>query len=220
MSRPQLFEAVRRPLSDAERRLVRARIRNLVTRGRRGRAMSIPITGAIVLVLWALTMLASDAPRLVITAFWLVVGAGIALWSRRDMTRHEAQLMGGAKGLESALKRNEADVYNVRAQSFAEFDEVEDEGACYAFELPGNRVVFVVGQEFYESARFPSLDFSLVYVLDEGDRTVDVIIQKRGAKAKPARRISAAFKQSVESPEHLEVRNGTIDDLEAMFSRF
>jgi hypothetical protein len=66
------------------------------------------------------------------------------------------------------------------------FEEIEDEGACYAFELEGGRVVFVAGQEFTESARFPSLDFSLVYPLVEQGRPVEMFIEKRGGKAAPA----------------------------------
>ena len=92
--------------------------------------------------------------------------------------------------------------------------EIEDEGACYAFELDVGRIAFIQGQEFYESARFPSLDFSLAYVLDEADQSVDTLIDKRGAKAAPARRIPAAVKQRLDVPDHLEVRKGRIADLE------
>ena len=111
----------------------------------------------------------------------------------------------------SALTANAADVYDVRARAFVEFEEEEDEGACYAFEIDGPRLVFVSGQEFYPGARFPSLDFSLVYVVDEAGRTVDMLIDKRGARAKLAYTIPAA--RHVERPEHLEVREGTIDTL-------
>jgi hypothetical protein len=57
-------------------------------------------------------------------------------------------------------------------------------------------------------------DFSLVYVLDEADQSVDTLIDKRGAKAAPARRIPAAVKQRLDVPDHLEVRKGRIADLE------
>ena len=133
---------------------------------------------------------------------------------RRDMRKHGGQLEHIARGLESALRRNAADVYAVRARSFAELEEIEDEGACYAFELDGNRLVFITGQEFYKSARFPSLDFSLVHLLDEAGQAVDMLIEKRGTRAAPARRISADIKQKLDVPDHLEVRIGTIDSLE------
>lgn len=118
--------------------------------------------------------------------------------------------------VESALRRNEADVYDIRASSHAVFDEIEDEGACYAFEIEGGRLVFVAGQEFYEGARFPSLDFSLVYPLDGHGQPVEMFIEKRGGKTAPSRRIPAALKKSLNIPDHLELRAGRIDDLEAL----
>ena len=164
-----------------------------------------------IVVLWLLTLLASDAPWVVVTAFWLVTGAGIAMWVGRDMRKHAGQFSDMAAGLQSALTANATDVYDVRARAFVEFEEQEDEGACYAFEIEGPRLVFVSGQEFYSGARFPSMDFSLVYVLDEAGRTVDMLIDKRGARAKPAFTIPAV--EHRERPEHLEVRAGTIDTL-------
>src|SRR5262245_60367867 len=204
----RLLESARRPLTESERRLLHGRIRSLIARGRRARTMSVPITGGVVAVLWLLTILASDAPWTIITAFWVVVGAAIAVWVRRDMRKDEGNLKEMAAGLQSALTRNAADVYDIRARAFAELEEFEDEGACYAFDLSDNRVVFISGQEFYESSKFPSLDFSLVYVLNEAGQTVDMMIDKRGVKTAPARTIPAAVKDRIELPEHLEVRPG------------
>jgi hypothetical protein len=201
-------------LTSSEQRLVRARIRDLQARGRRGRAFAAPIAGAVVLLLWLATMLASDAPPQVITGFWIAVGLGLALWTRRDMTRDAHTFAALATRLESALKTNAADVYTVKARALVDFEESEDEGACYAFELFDNRLVFITGQEFYESARFPSLDFSLVYVLDEAGQTVELMIEKRGAKVTPARTVPASWKEHIELPEHLEIRPGTVDTLE------
>ena len=168
------------------------------------------------MLLWLWTMWASDASRIVITGFWLVAGGAIAMWVRRDMHVHAGQLRETADRLASALHRNAADVYDVRARAFAEFEEVEDEGACYAFELDGNRMVFISGQEFYESTRFPSLDFSLVYILDEAGAPIDMTIEKRGPRTPAARVIPAAAKSALDIPDHLEVRAGTIDDLERL----
>jgi hypothetical protein len=210
------LDAVRRPLTDNQRRLIRAKARSLTNTGRRASAISLPITAGVISLLYIWTILASDAPRLLVSVFWVVIGAGITLWVRRDMRTHAGQLKGMAQGLESALRRNEADVYDIRASSHAVFEEIEDEGACYAFELEGGRLVFVAGQEFYESARFPSLDFSLVYPLDEQGRPVEMFIEKRGDKTAPARTIPAAVKKSLNVPDHLEVCAGRIDNLEAI----
>jgi hypothetical protein len=78
------------------------------------------------------------------------------------------------------------------------------------------RLVFVAWQEFYESARFPSLNFSLVYPLDEQGRPVEMFIEKRGGKTAPARTVPAAVKKSLNVPDHLEVCAGRKDNLEAI----
>ena len=109
--------------------------------------------------------------------------------SRRPLTELERRVIRAkqfesmSRGLESALRRNTGDVYDIRATSFAEIEEIEDEGACYAFEMENGLVAFIQGHEFYDSARFPSLDFPLLYVLDETGHTVEMLIDKRGAKA-------------------------------------
>jgi hypothetical protein len=217
---PSALGASRRPLTAAEKRLIRRKIRSLDARGRRASRVSVPISAGVVFVLWLWTVLASDASWLIITMFWLVVGGAIAIWVRRDMRMHASGFGGMARDLASALRQNAADVYDINARSFAAFEEIEDEGACYAFELEDDRLVFVTGQEFYEGARFPSLDFSLVYVLDERGRTVDMLIDKRGDKTPPTRTIPAATKQALVVPDHLEVRHGTIDTLEASLTAF
>ncbi len=102
----------------------------------------------------------------------------------------------------------------MRASGFAEFEEIEDEGACYAFAIDEGRLAFVEGQDFYAGARFPSLDFSLVYVLDEAGQSVDMLIDKRGPKAAPTRIVPAAIKKTLDVPSHLELRAGTLADLE------
>jgi hypothetical protein len=209
-----MLQSSRRSLTPAERRVLRAKSESWRARGRRASSRSLVIAGGVIFALWLCTILASDAPWLVVTAFWLVVGGAIAVWVRRDARAHERQLQRMSRGLESALRRNAADVYDVRARSFAELEEIEDEGACYAFELGDDRLVFIAGQQFYPSARFPSLDFSLVYVLDQADHTVDMVIEKRGTRAAPARRIPAVIKETLEVPQHLEVRTGTIAALE------
>lgn len=215
---PVALGAVRRSLNEKERRAIRAKIARLTASQRRALTTYLPIAAGVMFVLWLWTILASDAPWLIVTAFWLVVGAGITLWVRRDMRSHAGQLAAMVRSLQSAIRRDEADVYDIRARSFAVLEEIEDEGACYAFELEGDRLVFISGQEFYEASRFPSLDFSLVYALDESGAAVDMFIEKRADKATPSRVIAAAVKHHLEVPDHLEVRAGRIANLEAALS--
>ena len=208
------LEASRRPLTEAERRLLRARVGASGERSRQVSRRAPIVTIAIVIVLWLLTLLASDAPWWVVTGFWALVGGVIWLWVWRDVRKDARFETEWTARLESALRRNTADVFDVRARAFVEFEEFEDEGACYAFALDDERVVFVSGQEFYEAARFPSLDFSLVYALDEAGNGVDVLIDKRGPKTAAARTIPYQVKHGLEIPEHLEVVMTTLGGLE------
>jgi hypothetical protein len=208
-------ESHRRPLREAERRLLRAKAAAYATDSRvlwRFAAVGAGITFG----LWALTLLASDVSWQVVTGFWIVAGGAITLWVVRDVGSQSRDVARVVVGLQSALRRNEAEVYDVDATAFAEFEEFEDEGACYAFELTAGGLLFLRGQQFYETARFPSLGFSLVHLLDERGQTVDVVVQKRGPRAAPARIIPASVKPGLEIPEHMELREGslgTLDDL-------
>jgi hypothetical protein len=209
-----MFESARRPLKPAETRYLQAKIKNLEGRGRRTSKLYFPIVAAITVFLWLVTIFIADAPWPVITVFWLVVGAVLALWVARDAKEDAAEIRSMAQRLQSALRRNAADIYDVQARDFVEFEEIRDEGASYAFELGDGRVLFISGQEFYPGAKFPSLDFSLVYFLDEAGQTVDMQIEKRGGRASPRRLIPAAIKERLEIPEHLETRPGGIAHLE------
>ncbi len=210
-----VLESRQRPLKAAEARLLRARARSLRRRGQRAASVGLWTGLSTIALLWALTLVASDAPVLVITAFWLVAGTVIISWVRHSLGADSRTLDAVADGLESALRRNCALVYDIRASGFVLFDEVEDEGACYAFQLiDKSEIIFLSGQEFYEQPRFPSLDFALVFPLDEADRRVDMLIQKHGSKADPRRRIAASVKRTLNIPEDLQIVTGALDDVE------
>jgi hypothetical protein len=211
----RFLESRQRPLSESEARLLRGRMTSLQRRGRRASSGGLWIGILAIVILWALTMAASDAPAAVITAFWIVAGAVIILWVRRDLGADRRSLDTIVRRLESALRRNLADVYDIRSSGFVEFDEIEDEGACYAFQLAGkDEIVFLSGQEFYEEARFPSLDFALVFPLDEAGQRVDMLIEKRGAKSEPQRRIPSHVKRTLTIPEDLRIIPATLGEVE------
>jgi len=201
----------RRPLTATEQRALKSKIRSLTARARRTSKAAVYTTAGGIFLLWLLTLLASDAPWPVVTGAWLSIGVAIGWGVYREMRTDAQHLHAMAAHLRSALRRNAADVYDIRARAFVEVEEVEDEGACYAFDV-GEQVVFVMGQEFYQSAKFPSLDFSLVYVLDEQNRPADMLIDKRGPRVAPLRVIPGATKERI-APEHLEVRGGSLEML-------
>lgn len=214
--KPRPLESHRRPLRASEERSLRGKLGSLKSQSRRASKASLWFGTGLFAVFWILTLLASDVPWVVVTGFWLLVGTGIMAWVRRGLAREVGELSGMALGFESAMRRNEVEVYDVRASAFVELEEVEDEGACYAFDLGDGRIAFLSGQEFYSGAGFPSLDFSLAYVLDEEDRVVDMLIEKRGPRAAPARTIPSGTKWALTLPESLSVIVGSLEDLEGL----
>lgn len=207
-----------RPLRPSERRLLSARAREL--RSRSADAPKVFLLGkAIFGVLWLLTLLASDASWVVITLFWIVVGGTIILWLWWDVRKNLEHVRRTARRMRAALEHDRAEVYDIEARGYADFEEFEDEGACYAFDVGDGRLVFLAGQQFYPAARFPSLDFSLVRLLDPEGAPVDGWIEKRGERAEPDRVIPADVKWELEIPDSLGVVRGTLERLEEVLPK-
>jgi hypothetical protein len=171
---------------------------------------------AICMLLGILTLLASDAPRLLIIAFWLLIWLVLTLWLGLPWRR---LMRGQVKMFSEAIHANRAREIRLQATRVVEFEEEEDEGACYAFDDDGKSAVFVCGQEFYEDDDFPNTDFSIVEILGEQGQTIDAFLIKRGRKLKPERVVPAAVKNRLELPDHLTVVLGTLDHIEESLPR-
>ena len=145
-----------------------------------------------------------------ILGFWAALGGLITVpgfiqeWRRlsRKITAYD-----------EAISSASAEDFTISAQRFWEFEEQEDEGACYAFELASGGVVFISGQDFYPGARFPTIDFSIVEFRDSSGCVLDMIIEKRGTKTAPERVISAKQKAQMEIPEHRAFLPGALDEV-------
>ena len=197
--------------ADLEARLADARAQSAKALIKTGAAGAL-VCGALAI----LTLLLSDAPRLIILGFWAALWLALTLWIGlpwRRLMRQQIPI------LEDGLRTNRARVMRIRSSRVVEFEEEEDEGACYAFDLDGTSTVFIVGQEFYEDDDFPSSDFSMVEVLGRSGRPIDVLIQKHGEKIRPERVVPAAEKNRLQLPEHLEVVAVPLGALEAALRR-
>jgi hypothetical protein len=206
-----MLEIKKRSLSDKERRYLLASISKL-DRFARGIKIRIIITTLIVYgLLWVATSLLSDAPWPVVTFFWVCLGTGMGVWmitgERRKISRRK-------EWIEAALSRNEAEVAHIRSSEMVEFEEIEDEGAAYAFQVDGDIVVFVEGQDFYPSARFPNTDFEVIRIYGRDDEMAEMLIEKHGEKLRPVRRISARVKRTLSLPGHLKTVRGRLAELE------
>jgi len=144
-----------------------------------------------------------------------MICTGLVVWvavsSRRDLIREIDRL-------EGTLLHDEADEVTIQSTEMVEFQEEEDEGACYALQLNSGRIVFVVGQDYYPSAKFPNTDFSLVSIHDAEGKSVKELIYQRGHKLVPLRTIPAKFKSEMLIPDHLETIEGKLSELEGLLT--
>ena len=213
---PYVADAIERPLTADERAQLSARLTAAVA-SRRGALGKAAISSLLVCGLLAmLTSAASDAPLWIILLFWSALGLVFTLWigvpAHRVMQEHESVLS-------DALLASRARVTRVQSERVVEFEEEEDEGACFAFDYRDQTSVFIVGQQFYEDDDFPNSDFSIVDLLGTHGRPVDSMLVKAGRKLVPARIVPADIKRLVQVPDHLSVIGAPLDRVEAALPR-
>lgn len=206
-----------RPLLESEKRLLRCALANQRKRLRDLRRRILIIGGTIVAILWGVTLADSkNGPSWYVSGlFWLAIGVLLGFWCYWDARRDILRVL---NRFESATRRNQARVVQVQSEQMVEFEEQEDEGACYAFQADPDRVVFVAGQAFYADRRFPNSDFSLVDVLTEDDTVAMFLIAKRGTKIEPIRTIPVEVRSKLKVPRHLEAVEGSLDRLEQLLA--
>jgi hypothetical protein len=205
-----------RPLTEEERHLLSLRLDRLGAESRRALLKTGAASTAVCGVLAVITLLTSDSPRVIILAFWGTLAVAFGLWLGmpwRRLVRDQVRLL--AEGFQA----NRAREIQIRSSRVVEFQEAEDEGACYAFEYDDGESLFVVGQEFYEDEAFPNSDFSIVQVLGKSGQAIDQIVLKRGQKLRPERVVPASAKGLMDLPEHLTVVGAPLDLIEAAVRR-
>ena len=169
-------------------------------------------------ILWGFTALAEKGSHLLATAiFWLVLTMPMLLWAYISAS---SDVKAAVSQIQNALVRNEVRVIQIKSHEMLDFEEGEDEGACYAFQLDNdnNEVVFISGQDYYRSSRFPNSDFCLNQILDNDGKVVEELISKRGRKLEPLRTISTGVRLKLRVPDHLEVIRGRLENLEAILA--
>jgi hypothetical protein len=205
-----------RPLSDAERATLTLRLQQARRESRLALVKTGAASSAVCGLLGVLTALASDAPLAVIVAFWLALATLFTAWIGwpwRKLMRRQIPV------LEGALRTARVIDTRLTSRRVVEFEEFEDEGACYAFAQEDGSCVFVVGQEFYDDDDFPNTDFSIIDVIGENGLPVTSWLTKVGAKLRPERVVPAAMRDALEIPEHLVVVETPIDHIEAALRR-
>ena len=172
-----LLASQRRPIDEAERRYFQSQ-RAALVRWRSGLWRNCLWVYALVCSLAALTILADRkhpmigllTDAVIFTSFWIVFGTVVGV---RTIVRERRKLAKRIRDYEQALQTGMCSDLRIQARRVWEFEELDDEGACYAFQLESGGVAFVEGQEFYAGARFPNNDFSLVEFQTAGGLTLD-----------------------------------------------
>lgn len=210
-----VIEHLERPLTPSERDEVTQRLTDLrvlrTSAARKGAVAS--AIGCTLLA--AATLAVSDAPRSVILLFWLVLAVVFAVWTTRSIRVETAPQ---EAALAAALQHDRARVTRIQAARVAELEEIEDEGACYAFDVGDGKIVLLTGQQYYPTDTFPNSDVSIVDVMMADGRVADVLIRSEGVPLQPVRRIDAAAKALMELPEDLAVVRGDLDEIEHLLT--
>ena len=144
--------------------------------------------------------------------FFICVVCLFWAWEAINTKQDRKQL----SNIEATIARNEAQVVHCQSNRMVSFEEIEDEGADYCFQVEDGRLLFISGQEFYETTRFPNTDFELVTAFGSDRHPVLFHIYCQGQKLKPLRVIPANAKKALTLPEHLTVIEGTLDQLEQL----
>ena len=208
-----MLESIERALTDDERNHLMARLQSARAESTYALLKTGAASAAVCGVLMLFTLWLSDAPWLVVVGFWMGIALAFALWIGLPWRR---LMRGQIPILENALRANRAHELRLRSTRVVEFEEEEDEGACYAFDFDGgSSSIFVVGQEFYEDDDFPNSDFSMIELLGTEGRPIDTLLTKRGRKLQPERVRPAQLKNRLDLPEHLEVIQAPLDRVES-----
>ena len=206
-----------RPLSEQDLKLLRgesSRISQRRKRIRRRAWFSIPILlVAGIPVSIALSKLESSGLGYG-TYFFICIVCLFWVWEAINTKQDQKQL----SNIEAAIARNEARVVHCQSNAMVYFEEIEDEGADYCFQVEDSRLLFISGQEFYETTRFPNTDFELVTAVGNNRYQVLFHIYCHGQKLKPLRVIPADVKKKLALPEHLTVVEGSLDHLEQLLA--
>jgi acyl-CoA synthetase (AMP-forming)/AMP-acid ligase II len=198
-----VIERYSRPLNQSERRRIQAELARIAREvgARRAATEAAQLAGAALVAGLGYSYFSGTSVAFSVLGC-LAVGAVLLV-----ITRFERWQQGSRRrrSLQQALKAAQARVVHVTAESYAEFNEFEDLGAMYAFQIDPASLLVLRGQEYYETEYFPSLDFELITVPG-----AFFIIRSHQAKASPAVAYAASEMLSLSAIEDEAVIPGTV----------
>lgn len=203
-----MVEQLERPLLDGEQRAIAHRGDEAARAANAALRRFGLVSVAVCAVLGVLTLLASDAPPVIVIGFWTLMAGVFTLWTGLP-ERRQARQRAGAYA--AALAHNRARVTRIRSDRVVAFEEVEDEGACWAFDAGDDRTIFVAGQMYDADDGFPSSDVTFVEVLLPNGAVADELVSHEGRRLEPERWVSGEAKLVAEPPEHLAIVDVPLD---------
>lgn len=193
-------------------RLLRAQVADARKRHAAGPRRVLVAMAVLILPLWVASILTSKLFVLP-TLVWLSVAGLTGLWSARDARKSFATCV---VPLDNAIAANRVEEIRVSAAEMVELEEIGDLGACYAFQVEADKILIVRGQEYYATRQFPNTDFSIVTIQDSNREPREIAVHKRGDKIAPARVISVEMQKKLRLPQHLELLQGRLADIEGI----
>lgn len=219
-----MYELVERKLNDKESRLLKSKIRNYQKQIRSlyriALYSALPGYGVAGLIILAGNLLSKEKTPVWFTLL-IFLGAGTVLFVSvfRSLLRQNKDGRRIISVLEDALSNGMAREEKILCSRMVEIEELEDEGACYLFEIEDKRLFLLSGQEYYSNSKFPSTDFSLVDILDSNRNPVDSYIEKRGEKIRSCRIISARDKLKEMIPYDNKFLNCGVNELDSYLNK-
>ena len=123
-----------------------------------------------------------------------VLPPGIYLLSLPEEKRRHKMFREGAKGSIAratvCLESGSIEVTRCQPLAYVEFEEYEDEGEHYVFDVGEGTLLFLGGQDWYPTKQFPSTDFEISESHEE-------LHENLGGKMEPVRTVPAAEAQEV-----------------------
>lgn len=190
-----MYEQIERPLNAAEIRMLRSRI----DRAHRDRRLSVQIrqllglAPPIVIVATLFSWFVGRSPAIGVlsgVAFVAIMAPLVVLRNRRAQDR-------AISGHSNALAIDRAIVHSVQAHYCVRFEEREDEGDLWLFQVGADELLALQGQIYYETKRFPALKFEVVEI-----PSLPVAIRAQSAKVTPDETVrvprDSAFLPSIE----------------------
>ncbi len=151
-------------------------------------------------VVWS-CLIALPLPALALTG---------TVFQLRSMPREKARF-------EATVAHGKAMVTRVRSRAVAAFKDPDGLGPTYCFQLSDNKIVVISGRDYQGVPKMPNSDFEEV-LIPLADREYTFCIYRYGEELKPVRTISLAEQGRLRRPDHLEVLEGRLEDLDRLLA--